>query len=171
MRACFSRPYCQCLCRRRMEATEKTTAFPQTTSSPGGQATLETVDIVVLVIYFLLILAVGFWVSLSRLATYFPVKIKPPTQQCKQWLNVRSRLASGFCNNCWSHVIVSYMLKGRIVRFYWMNVKWVSSLNSGVALLINKSVFFSPATSPCAEQRAAQSTATFWLERTWPGGP
>lgn len=49
-----------------MEVTERTTAFPQTTSSPGGQTTLETVDIVVLVVYFLLILAVGFWVSLSQ---------------------------------------------------------------------------------------------------------
>lgn len=60
--------------RRRMEATERTTAFPQTTPSPGGPTTLETVDIVVLVVYFLLILAVGFWVSLSGLATRFPAK-------------------------------------------------------------------------------------------------
>lgn len=34
---------------------------PKPTSSSGGQTTLETVDIVVLVIYFLLILAVGLW--------------------------------------------------------------------------------------------------------------
>lgn len=52
-----------------MEGTEMTTMSPKPTPSSGGQSTLETVDIVVLVIYFLLILAVGFWVSLSSLAT------------------------------------------------------------------------------------------------------
>lgn len=61
--------YCERLCRKRTEGTERTTMSPKPTSSSGGQTTLETVDIVVLVIYFLLILAVGLWVSLSSLAT------------------------------------------------------------------------------------------------------
>lgn len=65
----FWRSYCERLCRKRMEGTEMTTMSPKPTSPSGGQTTLETVDIVVLVIYFLLILAVGFWVSLSSLAT------------------------------------------------------------------------------------------------------
>lgn len=36
---------------------------PSTSPSPGHGSTLDTVDIVVLVIYFLLVLGVGLWVS------------------------------------------------------------------------------------------------------------
>lgn len=36
---------------------------PSPSPSPGDRTTLVTVDIVVLVVYFLLVLAVGFWVS------------------------------------------------------------------------------------------------------------
>lgn len=42
------------------------TSMPPTSSAPSGvTATLAVVDIVVLVVYFLLILAVGIWVSLE----------------------------------------------------------------------------------------------------------
>lgn len=40
---------------------EATSMPPSPTPSPGGKTTLGTVDIVVLVVYFLLVLAVGFW--------------------------------------------------------------------------------------------------------------
>lgn len=36
---------------------------PSPSPPPGGRTGLEIVDIVVLVVYFLLVLAVGFWVS------------------------------------------------------------------------------------------------------------
>lgn len=42
---------------------QATSMAPSPSPSPGNQTTLVTVDIVVLVVYFLLILAVGFWVS------------------------------------------------------------------------------------------------------------
>lgn len=42
---------------------QATSMAPSPSPSPGKQATLVTVDIVVLVVYFLIILAVGFWVS------------------------------------------------------------------------------------------------------------
>lgn len=54
----------------RMETTEGPlrTSMPPSPSPPtGGKATLVTVDIVVLVIYFVLVLAVGFWVSKTSL--------------------------------------------------------------------------------------------------------
>lgn len=42
------------------------TSMPPTSSAPSGvTATLAVVDIVVLAVYFLLILAVGIWVSLE----------------------------------------------------------------------------------------------------------
>lgn len=40
-----------------------TTSSPSTQAPPRVGSTLATVDIVVLVVYFLLVLAVGFWVS------------------------------------------------------------------------------------------------------------
>lgn len=40
-----------------------TSMAPSPSPSPGNRTTLVTVDIVVLVVYFLLILAVGFWVG------------------------------------------------------------------------------------------------------------
>lgn len=52
-----------------MEFRQGTSMPPSPSSSsvpPGGSATLDTVDIVVLVVYFLLILAVGFWVSTEK---------------------------------------------------------------------------------------------------------
>lgn len=68
-----------------MEGTEMTTMSAKPTPSSGGQTTLETVDIVVLVIYFLLILAVGFWVSLSSLATrLFSCQKSLAKKKCKQ---------------------------------------------------------------------------------------
>lgn len=42
---------------------EGTTMATSSPPSPGGSTALGTVDIVVLVVYFLVILAVGFWVS------------------------------------------------------------------------------------------------------------
>lgn len=56
----------------RMETTEGPvgTSMPPSPSPPtGGKATLVTVDIVVLVIYFVLVLAVGFWVSKTGLCS------------------------------------------------------------------------------------------------------
>ena len=50
----------------RMDRTEvpQGTSMPTSPSPPpGGRTTLATVDIVVLVVYFVLVLAVGFWVS------------------------------------------------------------------------------------------------------------
>lgn len=52
-----------------MEFHQGTSMPPSPSSSsvpPGGSTTLGTVDIVVLVVYFLLILAVGFWVSTEK---------------------------------------------------------------------------------------------------------
>lgn len=46
----------------RMDFTA-TSMPPSSSPPPGGRTSLETVDIVVLVVYFLLVLAVGFWVS------------------------------------------------------------------------------------------------------------
>nr|XP_046272267.1 sodium/myo-inositol cotransporter 2 [Scatophagus argus] len=43
------------------EAPQGTSVPPSPTPPPGGRAVLVTVDIVVLVVYFLLVLAVGFW--------------------------------------------------------------------------------------------------------------
>lgn len=45
------------------ESRQGTSMPPSPSPSPGGTTTLATVDIVVLVVYFLLILAVGLWVS------------------------------------------------------------------------------------------------------------
>ena len=49
------------------QGTSAAPSLPPTTSTggPGPQATLVVVDIVVLVVYFLLVLAVGLWVSVQ----------------------------------------------------------------------------------------------------------
>lgn len=46
-----------------METHQVTSVPPTSSAPPGVMATLAAVDIVVLVVYFLLILAVGFWVG------------------------------------------------------------------------------------------------------------
>lgn len=48
-----------------MEGHQMTSTPPTSSAPPGITATLAVVDIVVLVVYFLLILAVGIWVSLD----------------------------------------------------------------------------------------------------------
>lgn len=51
-----------------MEVSQGTNVPPSSSPPrPGDRTTLVTVDIVVLVVYFLLILAVGFWVSTGEL--------------------------------------------------------------------------------------------------------
>lgn len=46
-----------------VQARQGTSVPPSPSASPAVRNTLVTVDIVVLVVYFLTILAVGFWVS------------------------------------------------------------------------------------------------------------
>lgn len=46
-----------------VQARQGTSMPPSPSPSPGVTSTLVTVDIVVLVVYFLMILAVGLWVS------------------------------------------------------------------------------------------------------------
>lgn len=51
-----------------MEVSQGTNVPPSSSPPrPEDRTTLGTVDIVVLVVYFLLILAVGFWVSTGEL--------------------------------------------------------------------------------------------------------
>lgn len=49
-----------------MEVSQGTNMPPSTAPPRGDRTVLGTVDIVVLVLYFLLILAVGFWVSIGE---------------------------------------------------------------------------------------------------------
>lgn len=49
----------------RTEVPLWTSMPPSPSAPPKGRAALGTVDIVVLVVYFLFILAVGFWVSVA----------------------------------------------------------------------------------------------------------
>ena len=48
------------------EGRQGASVAPSRKLSAGQRGTLGTVDIVVLVVYFVLILAVGFWVSKSK---------------------------------------------------------------------------------------------------------
>lgn len=58
-----------------MEVSQGTNMPPYTALPPGDRTTLVTVDIVVLVLYFLLILAVGFWVSIGEGQAFVTVPV------------------------------------------------------------------------------------------------
>jgi branched-subunit amino acid ABC-type transport system permease component len=70
-----------------MATTQGTTVPPS--QSPGlGVPTLVTIDIVVLVVYFLLVLAVGLWVSRSKFGKRHPNGIQNGTLFLCSWPKV-----------------------------------------------------------------------------------
>lgn len=68
------------------------------TEPPGGPTTLQTVDIVVLVIYFLLILAVGFWVRTSRFGNTARTVGSKNVKCCKFFSNLTRLVAPRSAN-------------------------------------------------------------------------
>lgn len=132
-----------------MAATEHPVVSPSPTAEDTSRpTTLATTDIVVLVIYFLLVLAVGLWVSLLKSQNAQLDRDKTLYNKCLQ--------ASGSCSLCNITHIVAEFYNSKCVTYH------IYGLTSCIWHIYN----LCSLNSPCGRPRGAQWMDTSLLAKT-----